>query len=122
MARKAVGFTLVELAVVMTIVALVLGMTMYTFSAQIENRNINDTQRRLEDAKEMLLGFAILNGRLPCPASSTSNGDESPTGTGICTDGYSGFLPARALGYSPVDSSGYALDAWGNRIRYAVST
>jgi hypothetical protein len=37
----------------------------------------------------------------------------------------SGFLPAVTLGFTPVDSSGYAVDAWGltqNRIRYAVST
>jgi prepilin-type N-terminal cleavage/methylation domain-containing protein len=121
MARKDSGFTLTELAVVMTIVALVLASAMYTFSAQIENRNIVDTQRNLEDAKEMLLGFAILNGRLPCPASTTSNGDEAPAGGGSCTNGYAGYLPARALGYSPVDSAGYALDVWGNRIRYAVS-
>jgi prepilin-type N-terminal cleavage/methylation domain-containing protein len=115
------GFSLVELAVVLTIVTIMLSMTIYTYSAQVENRNITDTQRRLEDAKEMLIGFAILNGRLPCPASTTSNGDESPSGGGICTDGYSGYLPARAMGFSPQDASGYGLDAWGNRIRYAVS-
>ena len=35
-----------------------------------------------------------------------------------------GFLPAVTLGFSPVDSNGYAVDSWGstqNRIRYAVS-
>jgi hypothetical protein len=94
---------------------------MYTFSAQIENRNAGDTQRRLEDAKELLLAFAIVNGRLPCPAAGTSNGDESPAGGGACTDGYAGFLPARAIGFTPTDALGYGVDVWGNRIRYAVS-
>jgi hypothetical protein len=40
------------------------------------------------------------------------------------TNTYIGFLPAAALGFTPVDASGYAVDAWGltqNRIRYAVS-
>jgi hypothetical protein len=41
------------------------------------------------------------------------------TGTG--TANYSGFLPAVTIGFQPTDTSGYALDAWGNRIRYAVS-
>lgn len=120
--RRASGFSLVELAVVMTIVTILLTATMYTLSAQTEQRNLSDTQRRLEDAREILLSYAVLNGRLPCPASSTSNGDEATTGVqGACTDGYTGFLPAKAIGYTPVDPSGYALDTWGNRIRYAVS-
>ena len=32
-----------------------------------------------------------------------------------------GYLPALTIGFSPTDSSGYAIDHWGNRIRYAVS-
>jgi prepilin-type N-terminal cleavage/methylation domain-containing protein len=115
------GFTLTELAVVFTIVALLLASAMYTLSAQTENRNIADTQRRLEDARELIIGFAIANGRLPCPASTTSSGDESPSGGGVCTDAYAGYLPAKAIGFTPIDSGGYGLDVWGNRIRYAVS-
>jgi prepilin-type N-terminal cleavage/methylation domain-containing protein len=115
------GFTLTELAVVFTIVALLLASAMYTLSAQTEGRNIVDTQRRLEDAKELLVAFAIVNGRLPCPASSTSNGDEAPTGGGACTNAYAGFLPAKAIGFTPVDTLGYGVDVWGSRIRYAVS-
>lgn len=115
------GFTLVELAVVLTIVTILLTMTMYTLSAQTEQRNRNDSLHRLEDAKELLITFAMANGRLPCPASTTSNGDESPSGGGSCTDGYAGYLPAKAIGFTPTDSVGYGVDAWGNRIRYAVS-
>ncbi|HXU41643.1 MAG TPA: type II secretion system protein [Burkholderiales bacterium] len=116
------GFTLTELAVVFTIVVLLLGSLMYTLSAQMESRNIGDTQRRLEEARELVLAFAIVNGRLPCPASLASNsGDESPAGTGLCTDGYTGYLPARAIGFTPTDVQGYGVDVWGNRIRYAVS-
>jgi hypothetical protein len=32
-----------------------------------------------------------------------------------------GFLPASTIGFGQVDSSGFALDAWQNRIRYAVA-
>lgn len=115
------GFTLTELAVVFAIVVLLLGGVMYTLSAQVENRSIGDTQHRLEDAKDLLLAFAMANGRLPCPASTASNGDEAPAGTGACTSAYSGYLPAKAIGFTPTDVQGYAVDVWGNRIRYAVS-
>jgi prepilin-type N-terminal cleavage/methylation domain-containing protein len=117
------GFTLVELAMVLFIIALLMGSMMYTLSAQTEQRARGDSLRSLDEAKELLLTFAIVNGRLPCPASATSSGAEadSPGGSRNCTNYYNGFLPARAIGFQPQDASGYALDAWGNRIRYAVS-
>ena len=121
-ARAARGFTLVEIAVVMMIVALLLGSLMYTLAAQLEQRNFEETRSRLEAARELLLSHAIVRGQLPCPASATSNGDESPAGGGACTDYYTGFLPAKTIGFQSTDSSGYALDAYGNRIRYAVSS
>jgi type II secretory pathway pseudopilin PulG len=116
------GFTLVELAMALFVMALLLGSVMYTLSAQTDQRMHADTLRSLDEAKELLLTFAIVNGRMPCPASTTSNGAEadSPAGSRNCTNYYNGFLPARAIGFQPQDASGYGLDAWGNRLRYAV--
>lgn len=133
-ARRA-GFTLVELAVVLAIVALLLGSLMYTLSAQTETRNFEETRRRLELARELLLSYAIVNGRLPCPARSTSAGAEVRDVNGNCTDGATedyyggplgggvigGLLPAVTIGFQQVDANGFALDAWQNRIRYAVA-
>jgi prepilin-type N-terminal cleavage/methylation domain-containing protein len=116
------GFTLTELAVVFTIIALLLAAGMYTLSAQIEQRNFEETRRRLEAARELLLAFAVANGRLPCPAISTSGGREDPVGGGTCSSSYGGFLPARTIGYQILDQGGNALDAWNNPIRYAVSS
>lgn len=117
------GFSLVELAVVMAIIALLLGTAMYTLSARSEQHSRDDTLHTLEQAREALLGFAIANGRLPCPASGASTGVEAETapGNNICSNPYDGFLPAITLGFQPVDSQGFALDAWNNRIRYAVA-
>lgn len=115
------GFSLVEMAVVLVIVGLLIGGLLAPLAMQMEQRNFAETQKRLEAAREELLGFAIANGRLPCPASSSSSGDESPSGGGTCTNYLDGYLPARALGVTQVDSSGYALDAYNNRIRYALS-
>lgn len=132
----AAGFSLVELAVVMAIVALLLGGLLYTLSAQTEQRSFEETRRRLEQARELVLGFALVNGRLPCPARSTSSGAEvRDSSTGQCVSGgvedyfggtlsggaTGGLLPAQTIGYLQTDSDGFAVDSWGNRIRYAVA-
>lgn len=116
------GFTLVEITIVFAIVTLLIGGAIMTLSAQLEQRNHDETMRRLNSAVDALLAFAIINRRLPCPAVSGATGDEAPAGGGTCTTNFNGFLPGRTLGIQPVDSSGYALDVWGNRIRYAVAS
>lgn len=91
------GFTLTELAIVFLIVVLLIGGTVLTFSAQNEARELADTQRTLEQAREAVIGFALRNGRLPCPATNgavdvsgaptnPSGGNESfcPNATGAC--------------------------------------
>ena len=118
---RARGFTLVELAVVLLITGLIVSGVFVVLRAQLEQRDRDETQRRLDAARELLIGFALVNRRLPCPASGAAGGDEAPIGGGICTNAYNGFLPARTIGFQPVDAQGYALDAWGNRLRYAVS-
>ena len=123
--RRVSGFTLLEHAVSLSVIALVLGSIMVPLQTQIETRKIDETRRMLELAQEMLLGFAAANGYFPCPADASSNGQE-PFGTnhltGSCPVSH-GFLPAALLGFRPTDESGYAVDAWerAGRIRYAVS-
>lgn len=119
--KQNLGFTLIELAIVLVIVALLSGGLMMTLSAQYENVASSETQRRLNDAREALLGYAAANGRLPCPALGGATGIESPVGGGICNDNWDGFLPAITLGISPTNENGYALDGWGNPIRYATT-
>jgi len=116
------GFTLVEIAIVLLIVGLLLGGLLPTISVQIERQRTSDTTKQLNEIKEALIGFAITNGRLPCPASTTSNGAEDPAGGGNCASFLDGFVPAATLGLTGTDSSGYAIDAWGNRIRYAATS
>jgi type II secretory pathway pseudopilin PulG len=135
------GFSLVEIAVVLIIITVLFALLATPLSGQIEARRIEETRKLQESVKEALLGFAVANGRLPCPASGTSNGIESycTNGTGgcgapllavqphgRCTNPFDGFVPAVTLGVSPVDATGYLIDAWPNaaasRMRYAVST
>jgi len=139
---RAAGFTLTELAVVFAIVALLLGGLLYTLAAQIEQKNIDDTRQRLELARELLLSFAIVKGRLPCPARHASAAGHSAGQESFCIaappaacpgaettaeqdhgncSSYDGLLPAASIGWRQVDHEGFAVDAWGGRIRYAVA-
>ena len=117
---RTAGFTLTELAIVLVIVALLVGGMMVSLTASRDIANEKETQKQLASINEALLGFAVAQRRLPCPAAPNSTGVESPAG-GVCTDSFNGFLPGIALGLTPTDAQGYVLDAWGNRIRYAVS-
>lgn len=114
------GFTLAELAIVLLIVGLLLAGLLIPLSAQIDLRRTGDTQRTLEDVREALIGFSLANGRLPCPASSSSKGQESLAG-GTCTNFHDGFVPGVTLNVAPLDADGYVLDGWNNRLRYATA-
>jgi prepilin-type N-terminal cleavage/methylation domain-containing protein len=108
------GFTLVELAVVIAIVALLLGGLLIPLATQIQGRNVKETQQSLADIKEALLGYAVTQGRLPCP-DSDRDGLENPCGgVGSISDVVEGFLPWQDLAVPPTD-------AWGRIFRYAVT-
>lgn len=106
------GFTLIELAIVMFIVALLLGGMLLPLSAQQDIRARQETEKTLADIRDALVGFAITNGRLPRPATSATNGAEAAS----CADdaACSGFVPWAALGSAK-------LDGWGKLIRYSVT-
>lgn len=126
------GFSLIEMAIVLFIVALLLGGLLPTVSSQLEQQRRNETRKQLDEIQQALVGYAIINGRLPCPASDSSNGVESfdiassgDASNGICSNFYDSFVPAMTLGVTTgVDTQGkkgFAVDAWGNRIHYAVT-
>ncbi len=106
------GFTLVEMAMVLVIVGLLLGGGLTVLSTQIEQQKVKGTERQLEEVKEALIGFALVNGRLPCPAVSAVNGAEKTTCTTEATA--SGFIPWTTLGVNK-------MDGWNKVIRYSVT-
>ena len=144
LARPQQAFSLVEMAVVLAIVGLLTIGAISTVSSLVEQRNQDETLRRLNAAADAVVGFALVNKRLPCPARYTvgppdthSSGLESfctgATGTcsgaetttvqthGNCSNFYNGYLPAASVGSAPLDAEGFAVDTWGNRLRYAVT-
>ncbi|MDD5174883.1 MAG: prepilin-type N-terminal cleavage/methylation domain-containing protein [Sterolibacterium sp.] len=117
--RRCHGFTLMELTVVLVIVALLLGGLLMPLSAQRDSKSINDTVAALNEIRNALLGFAVINGRLPCPDTRTdpthpAYGSEAAPGAADsavapnCTADVAteGFLPWKTLGVSEYD-------AWG---------
>lgn len=111
--RPAAGFTLVELAVALTVVGLLLAMLTPSLGERIERLRLAETRQALADAQEALLGFAVANGRLPRPATSFADGTESAApcaSDAACT----GFLPWQTLGVRNTDG-------WQKLLRYSVT-
>ncbi|HZP88337.1 MAG TPA: type II secretion system protein [Burkholderiales bacterium] len=111
--RRHEGFSLIEVAIVILVMTLVLGSLLTPLNAQLERRQIDETQRALEDIREALLGFAMANGRLPRPAQSAADGTERSANCTTHQD-CTGFVPWVILGTARAD-------AWGKLIRYSVS-
>ena len=122
------GLTLIEVAVVITIVGLVIGSLLIPLTTQIDVANIQRTEMNLEQIKAVLVNYATLYNRLPCPASDENTGKEDPqlcnktcnggknSTTGFCKQGTpsdEGLLPWASLGVGQYD-------AWGNHLKYRV--
>jgi prepilin-type N-terminal cleavage/methylation domain-containing protein len=107
------GFTLVELAVVVAVITLLLGSLLVPLATQVEQRNITQTQKQLDELREALLGFAIVNGRLPRPATSEADGKERAA---ACADARecTGYVPWVTLGLPKAD-------LWGKLLGYSVA-
>ncbi len=125
--KKEKGFSLIELAVVLFIVSLLLGGLLIPLSTSIEQENRENSSQLVSETKEALLGFAIINGRLPCPdcpdaAIGTCNAVAATPNDGI-EDFSNGPFDCRTdVGNVPwvnlqVDED----DAWGHHLTYQVS-
>ena len=102
----------------MLIIGFVLGMLLVPLSTQVDQQRTGETQRQLDLVREAVIGFALANGRLPCPATPNT-----PTGTaGAGTENRTvpncniaeGVAPWAALGVPETD-------AWGRRFTYRVT-
>lgn len=107
------GFTLIEIAVVLTIVALLSVGAIAALQLAMLRTRIADTQAALREAREAVVAFAVVNRSLPCPAVSEVDGTEQSRAGGNCAN-RRGLLPWQTLGVR-------GLDGWGNRLGYVVS-
>lgn len=113
------GFTLTEMAVVLVIIALLIGGMILPMSAQQDIRAVAETQKVLSDISEALYGFAASHSAsdgkpyLPCPDTDNDGLENRSASPGPCAS-QEGRIPWSDLGIGQVD-------AWNNRLRYRVT-
>ncbi|HEX5363327.1 MAG TPA: prepilin-type N-terminal cleavage/methylation domain-containing protein [Gallionella sp.] len=109
------GFTLVEMAIVLLIIGLLLGGLIPTLSAQMETQRISETRKQMSEIKDALFGYAVMHGRLPCPATTTdpANTSYGEADSSCANPASNNYLPWKTLGVAETD-------AWGSKWLYRV--
>jgi len=102
------GFTLIEIAIVMVIIGLLTGGGISILKLLTERKARNDNLEYLQQAKEAILSFANINGRLPRP---DTNGDGQED---ACANPCVGLLPFINLNIAPND-------AYQRGVKYEIS-
>lgn len=146
--RQKSGFTLIEIAIVITIIGLLVAGFAQAYQAMMKKNQISEVEKTYDSAQEAMRNFILsdpnpLDGlpetesRYPCPASSTAAPTSADFGqefcptvsagsceNGVCvrsgTGGQLVFVGALPTRTLGV-SSQVAIDPYGNRLTYAVS-
>lgn len=130
---------MLELSIVLTIIALITGMSLLAGQGVLESVRRSSTEEKMNVIEKALMDFRVLHNRLPCPTRYGSTPAESLYGmeyTNAAVNGGTGsptceirsgppeFFDNVVEGYVPVKALGlpdeYMLDGWGRYIRYAV--
>ena len=139
------GFTLIELAMVLFIIALILGGVLAPLSTKLELDERTKTAKLLDEARNSLIGYAVVNGHLPCPdcpnntITASCGAVQTALGSSAINDGNedgidSGSSPSNNRGSNPFVSCATdegnlpwatlgveEFDAWENHFTYRVT-
>jgi prepilin-type N-terminal cleavage/methylation domain-containing protein len=117
--RKARGFTLVEMAIVLVIIGMIVALFASVTTTLLSSQRRQTTANRLAGVDAALVQFVTQSQRLPCPALGTRASTDPLAGTEAtpCASQTNGVVPWRALGLGEQD----ATDGWGRRITYRVN-
>jgi prepilin-type N-terminal cleavage/methylation domain-containing protein len=123
------AFSLIELAVVISIIALVGGLSLSVGTTQVKVTKIRQATQTTDNVKTALLTYVKKAGRYPCPANpalaSTNvaygtevTGCDAACPAGLICNGNAieGALPFKTIGLSEAAS----YDSWDNKLTYVV--
>lgn len=126
--RRARGFTLIEIVVVLFILGIVVSMAAAITSALMSTQRLSTTTTRMQAVDTAIVQFVMQQKRLPCPAdgripSGAANAgvERRDAATGTCnvngpnTEQH-GVVPWASLGLGESD----ATDGWNHRLTYRV--
>jgi prepilin-type N-terminal cleavage/methylation domain-containing protein len=94
------GFSLVEMAIVLVIVALLMAGLLPTISSQIEQQRRNETRKYMEEVRNALIGYAVTYNYLPCPDTDGDGSANTPCQAAVTQVG---TLPYKDLGVADRD-------------------
>ncbi len=123
------GFSLLELSIVLVIVSVALGSSLFILGKYSENNKRKITDARIQQVMVAIKKYAARYNRLPCPANMGTSERTQNYGWGRYSAGNcvnvsfmdagktsTGMVPINNLGLYP----SLALDGWGNRLRYTI--
>lgn len=122
---RALGFSLVEIAIVLVVVGLLVSGGLMGISPVLQANKVTQTNAQMDKIEQALVLYVIQNGCLPCPATAAAltgqANDGSAYSTGCGTGGAcsatQGLVPWVNLGLARTD----VVDAYNNFIDYAPS-
>ena len=132
------GFTLIEMSVVIVLLSAIIGSVAIIFNTLLRTYQEDETVKKLEAIQRAMYEYRVAFNTLPCPADITLNLAHTHFGVaaanqGTCTGGVptsnfsgtdatpqearGGLVPVTTLQLPPE----FAFDGWGRRIMYYVS-
>jgi prepilin-type N-terminal cleavage/methylation domain-containing protein len=137
MSTKKQGFTLLEMSIVITIIAILAGGGVAVFMVSLQRYQLQETYDKIHAIQQALYQYRIAFNRLPCPADISLSTDTQNFGVEAenqedC-DGtpsanfhgdtgteqpHEGMVPTKTLKLS----DDYAFDGWGRRLIYTVTS
>ncbi len=127
---RCTGFTLVEMAVVVTLIGILLAMGLAAANSVMQNTQRSVTKDRQAYVRDAMLAYFTANHRFPCPDNGSNVGNTGRDGvedravggaiplvTSACTTNL-GTVPYLTLGIAREQ----ALDGYGNFLTYRLDT
>ena len=99
----AAGFTLVEMAIVLIIVGILSGLTLPLISDLIKREKRSEANNYLEQVRNEIIGYALINRRLPRSTDSTD-------------------MHGNAITIVDSDDLSVGKDPYGNKVQYVVDS